>query len=64
MLVMTPLLLIHGNILAGLDLLQIRLDTQDKFRIVGMKSDSDIWPGMSRPARETCTLSVLMNELK
>ena len=45
-----------------LDLLQVPLeDTQHKFKIVGMNSDADVWPRICRPARETCTLPVLMN---
>ena len=30
-------------------------------RIVGMNSDSNVWPRICRPGRETCTLPVLMN---
>ena len=34
-----------------LDLLQVSLEeTQDKFRIVVMNSDSDVWPRICRPA--------------
>ena len=44
------------------ELLQVPLeDTQHTFKIVGITSDSDVWPRICRPARETCTLPVLMN---
>ena len=44
------------------DMLQVPLeDTQHKFKIFGMKSDSDVWPKICRLARGTCTLPVLMN---
>ena len=46
----------------SLDLLQVPLeDTQHKRKFVGMNSDSDVWPRICRPARETCTLQGVMN---
>ena len=45
-----------------LDLLQVPLeDTQCKFKIVRMNNGSNVWGRICRPVRETCTLSVLMN---
>ena len=45
-----------------LDLLQVPLeDTQRKFKIVRMNNGSNVWGRICRPVRETCTLSVLMN---
>ena len=40
-----------GGTLRSLDLLQVPLeDTQHKFKIVGITSDSDVWPRICRPA--------------
>ena len=48
-----------------LDLLQVPLeDTQCKFKIVRMNNGSNVWGRICRPVRETCTLSVLMNNYK
>ena len=45
-----------------LDLLQVPLeDTQCKFKIVRMTNGSNVYGRICRPVRETCTLSVLMN---
>ena len=47
------------DITLKVDLLQVpHEETQD---IVGMNSDSDVWPKISRPARGTCTLQAVMN---
>ena len=48
-----------GGITLKVDVLQVpHEETQD---IVGMNSDSDVWPRICRLARGTCTLQAVMN---
>ena len=54
-----PCAIFKCDITLKLDLLQVlREKTPD---IVGMNSDSDVWPKICRPARGTCTLQAVMN---
>ena len=54
-----PCAIFKCDITLKVDLLQVPHEgTQD---IVGMNSDSDVWPRICRTARRTCTLQAVMN---
>ena len=54
-----PCAIFKCDITLKVDLLQVPHEgTQD---IVGMNSDSDVWPRICRPASGTCTLQAVTN---